>query len=141
MKTYAEIEIFTPREVELLRQATHLISITEGEYRCHELARAVGTVLNLPHQDGWFDHVEHTWLWTRPLPSKPRRLLSPEKIPNILDVYVPGSIPEVQLINWAAFGLPWRRVYYINPIPRDDIQQEVVDRLVAGWRVRELRYP
>ena len=107
MKGYAEREVFTERELTLLNMATALVDLVpyelDGEpVRCHELARAVGVVLDLQHEDGKFGFVEHTWLWTSPLGE-----IAPWHLPNILDVYVPGSLPQVQLVHMKA-GLPHR---------------------------------
>ena len=133
MISFAETHAFTPQELELQQRATQLVSKVNGDFRCHELARAVGEYLGLEAQDGWFDMVEHTWLWTKPFKPNPLWAIKRESVPNILDVYVPGSIPQVQLINWSCYSLPWRRVYYTNPIPREDIQQDVIDQLVTQW--------
>lgn len=54
-------------------------------------ARFVGARLDLVVQDGYFGFVEHSWLWTGPQPQ----LIW--QIPNILDTYVPGALPQVQL--------------------------------------------
>ena len=60
-----------------------------AELRCHELARAVAHVLDLPVQDGSHGLVDHSWLWTgtRTAPG------------NILDVYCVGRLPMVQLVH------------------------------------------
>lgn len=107
---YAEAEIFSADELGLYRRAVELIRIVpyrmHGELvRCHELARAVGGELGLPFQDGKFGFVEHTWLWTKPLDAD--ALLLPILTPNILDVYVPGMVPQVALIHMAS-SLPTR---------------------------------
>ena len=120
MKNYAESEIFTPKELQLWRQAVQLVeALPDEEFRCHELARAVGRRLGLEVQDGRYGFVEHTWLWTTPFKSKWR-------LPNVLDVYVPGSLPQVQLINTDRTALP---VGYFWGHPREDIKQDVVERL------------
>jgi len=91
--------------------------------RCHELARAVHHYLpSTVVQDGWFDNVEHSWLWT----EKP--CVSGLKI---IDVYQPGSYPQVVCVDYAAASLPWRRVYRCTlGYTRDDIDETVVRELI-----------
>jgi hypothetical protein len=137
MNSYAEKEVFTSREKLLLRQATELVEIAPYEIdgnlvRCHELARAVGKVLGLEHEDGRYGFVEHTWLWTESLkeegvPDKSKAFFSPWVLPNVLDVYVPGSVPQVQLVHMAASGLPPR--YYLSNLKAPEIRASVVRQL------------
>lgn len=127
MKGYAELEVFTPAEVELLRQATAMVALLDDdpEIRCHELARAIGQRLGLTFKDGFYGFVEHTWLWTTPYEGEGEQLW---RLPNILDVYVPGELPQVQLIHTTtALPMPYR----FGP-PRDDIRGGVVRRLLLG---------
>jgi hypothetical protein len=127
---YAEREVFSAREKHLFRMATMLVSrvpyALDGQpVRCHELARAVGRVLELTHEDGRFGFVEHTWLWTEPKDHP--KFAAPWVLPNVLDVYVPGSMPQVQLVHMAT-GLPSR--YYLSNlsfgIPDDRVVEELV---------------
>ncbi len=134
MKSYAEREVFNANELRLLKQATALVARVPAEgrdVRCHELARAVGLILGLPVHDGAFGFVEHTWLWT----AEPNAMLRDERspmwmLPNILDVYVPGSLPQVQLVHLST-GLPAR---YRSGKPREDVQQDVVLELLRVMR-------
>lgn len=120
MENYAESEVFKAEEVRLWRQAVRFVeALPDEKFRCHELARAIGRLLNLEVQDGRYGFVEHTWLWTTPFEEKCR-------LPNVLDVYIPGALPQVQLIHTDRSFLP---VNYRWDHPRDDIQQDVVDRL------------
>jgi len=110
MISYAEKEVFTKEELKLYRRAVDLVQMVPYELdkepvRCHELARAVGSVLGLEHEDGRFGFVDHTWLWTKSPSSED--FCAPWVLPNILDVYVPGSVPSVQLVHMAT-GLPSR---------------------------------
>jgi hypothetical protein len=128
---YAEREIFTAFEKMMLEQAVAFVSKVpyeiDGEpVRCHELARAVGSVLGLTVQDGRFGFVEHSWLWL----SNPRPIdgeLHPFCLPRILDPYVPGSMPQVQIVDTAS-GLPAR---YLPAQPRTDVREDVVRRIIG----------
>lgn len=135
---YAEHEVFTDREKALFQRAVEYVKIAPahigGEViRCHELARAVGRVLELTHEDGRFGFVEHTWLWTRPRDSE--EFVAPWVLPNILDVYVPGSMPQVQLVHMAT-GLPPR--YYLSNVFDVVVKESVIDRLVERFRGLQL---
>jgi len=138
MISYSEREVFTGRELGLLRRAQVLVGLArhemghDGELRCHELARAVGTVMELEHCDGWYGMHSHSWLWT----TEPDRfdaqnhpnMFAP---PNILDVYALGRLPQVQLIR-SGSGLPYE---YRRGDPRTDIHDDVIHDLLKafGW--------
>jgi hypothetical protein len=133
MRSYSELTVFDDRERRLFHLATELVSelptyeFSPGELlRCHELARAVGKALGLPFCDGRFGFVEHSWLWI-PKEGKAFDGFRPGhkwQLPPILDVYVPGAMPQVQLIDASSSGLPARYVY---GNPRTDINETVVD--------------
>lgn len=129
MRSYAEREVFTDHETDLLHQADSLVQkvpdeIRGQEVRCHELARAVGFVLGLEVADGHFGFVEHSWLWTTPF----RGPCGPSwGLPNILDVYVPGAFPQVQLVSTEA-GLPHR--YSPRPVKDLVIRTDVFETLI-----------
>lgn len=136
---YAEKEIFTEREKDFLRRAVELVSKVpydiHGEpIRCHELARAVGSVLGLAVQDGRFGFVDHSWLWLSEL-----QLIDGEPhmwcLPRILDTYVPGSMPQVQIVDTAS-GLPAR---YLPAAPRTDVREDIVGDLL--WLFETGRLP
>lgn len=130
MKGYAAREVFSAREKQLLNDAQALVDIVPYELggepvRCHELARAVGAILKLDVMDGHFGFVEHSWLWTDPFPAQP---CGPSwGLPNVLDVYVPGVLPQVQLVDTSA-SLPHR--YSPRPIKDLVIRGDIVDLLV-----------
>jgi len=133
MRSYSTTR-FTQCEQELLVQAQTLVEAvpsTVGEQvRCHELARAVATILSLPVQDGRFEAVEHSWIWAKSgweYHSDYRDFCG---APPILDVYVPGCLPQVQLVDWSHWGLPYKRVYVPGEL-RNDIDDEMLKRLVA----------
>lgn len=104
-------------------EADHVPGRLTAEVRCHELARAVAKLQpGLLVVDGKFGAVDHSWLvlieWPR----------------HIIDVYTPGSIPQVQLIHAMSWSLPAR--YYPGPA-RDDIREDVVEALAAQMNAAE----
>lgn len=128
MKSYAEREVYSEQELSLWHRATQLVSRVQfldgDEIRCHELARAVGRVLALPYSDGRYGSIDHTWLRVGDWRHEPQRA-------KILDVYVPGGVPQVQLIHYAAWSLPhWRQLYRQGvEYERTDIDEALVERL------------
>lgn len=135
MRGYAELNVFTPQECDLWLRATALVirvdEVVFPDLRCHELARAVGQVLDLPVQDGSYGFVEHSWLWTRPVDNQQltslRRRLG---FPNVLDVYSVGALPVVRLVDGGCTALPHIGWAYRPGDPRTDVDQAVVDALV-----------
>jgi hypothetical protein len=130
VRGYAEQEVFSERERELWDRAAGLVAWApyeiDGELvRCHELARAVGHMLDLDHEDGRFGFVEHTWLWTDSPSNK--KFCPPWAVPNVLDVYTPGSMPMVQLVHMAT-GLPSR--YVLTSLNDLEIRNDVIEELV-----------
>jgi hypothetical protein len=131
MKSYAEREVFTVNETQCWRRARAAVEALDRAYgcddlRCHELARAVGMWLGLQVQDGHFGYVEHSWLWTQPLDPE-LGLLVRSRLPNVLDVYVPGELPQVQLVHMHT-GLP---AAYRHGELRTDIRKDIVDDVYA----------
>lgn len=112
--------------LQFMEMAQVLVNNVHGTYRfgqpirCHELARAV--LLELPPearngddalvvQDGRVDHIEHSWL----------RFI---KSSHIIDVYRPGVLPSVMLVDqFIASGS------YHPGSRRDDISTVCVKRL------------
>jgi hypothetical protein len=134
VRSYSQQAVFTPREVQLFWEANRLVALfpeaREGEpaIRCHEVARAVGELLDLTVEDGHFGTVDHSWLWTEPVDQRRGRY------PNILDVYAVGSLPMVQLVDMGHY-LPHNLAYRPGDperIVRKDIRRDVVDYLKAG---------
>jgi hypothetical protein len=136
MRGYAEIEVFDPSDIELLRRATSYVDRMPGKIddryvRCHELTRALAHLLSgvilvwqpgtidverLSHVivvDGHYGSIEHSWLVT------PKR--------RILDPYVPGALPQVQLVD------PYvpRNTYREMGLARADIRKDVIERLIS----------
>ncbi len=137
MKSYSEREVFEARELAILKRATELVALVEDErfafvIRCHELARAVGRILRLPHEDGKYTvlperttesgtvkregGVDHSWL----LVERERRT----EAPSILDVYAVGQMPQVQLCA-SALTVPHHRQFVPGP-ERADIDEDAV---------------
>lgn len=120
MKSYAEREVFAEDALAAVEIATAFVARVGNhwgnELRCHELARAVGRLLNLEVVDGRYFAVEHTWL-----------LFRHGEGAHILDVYVPGRFPQVQLIHnhWATSALR-----YVPGVRRDDIRKDIIEQLV-----------
>ena len=114
-------------ELRLCDKATELVSaLPQSHYetiRCHELARAIGQLLDCSVHDGLHGIVEHSWLWTRTTE------------PNILDVYCVGRLPMVQLVHAETktghFVLGERSGLYRWGKERDDIDEGLVTKLVA----------
>lgn len=133
MRGYSATTVFSEEEIRLLEEATMLVGLVEdpeGAIRCHELARAVGEVLGLEHQDGVFGYVDHTWLWTTlPRGSSGPGALYTWKLPNILDVYAVGALPMVQLVH-VANGATGHAGAYQQRSPRSDVNEERVRGLV-----------
>jgi hypothetical protein len=129
MHGYAEREIFSRREKDLLLRAKRLLrnvpyEIDDEPVRCHELARAVGHILDLDWEDGFYGYADHTWLWTKARPDPTQVLIS--GMPNILDVYVPGGLPQVQLFHMST-ALP---ACYRRTEARKDIEEGLVQELI-----------
>jgi hypothetical protein len=137
VRSYSESNVFSPEETRLLRTASWVVghvSARGPEVRCHELSRAVGLVLELPVQDGYYGFVDHSWLWTRPLdPSRPRNLTR-LGFPNILDVYSVGQLPQVRLVGCEHPQLPHVGWAYRPGEERFDIDAGLVDVLAEAMR-------
>lgn len=119
MKTYGERMIFTIVEMEMWREAKRLVEKVRSDgCRCHELARAVHHYISrmfAPAQiiveDGKVGPVEHTWLRVAPTG-------------NVLDVYRPGCMPSVLLLDSIVAG------DYKLGVPRIDIRGSSVNQLI-----------
>lgn len=154
MISYTERTIFTSGDLELFEFAAravalapHLIefqfafdkargaSSATREVRCHEMARAVVDVLVLARInhlsfvppllsviDGHCGPIEHSWICYT---TREHAFTSA----RILDVYVPGRVPMVQLVDPFAAGKT-----YVQGLPRDDIRATDVRALVAAMR-------
>lgn len=140
MKSYSEEFVFTRREQKIWRAALQMVGSLhfdeeqERLIRCHELARAVGQLLELPVIDGRFGMFEHSWLWTRTLTIEESTQWGQggwlhEDRPRILDVYRPGAMPMVVMLDtWCLLS---HRERFVIEEPRTDIDDRMVDRLVS----------
>lgn len=134
MKSYSEIEVFTPHELLILEETIRLVnSLPEDpgwNVRCHELARAVHQANSMLRAnrpvatvvDGRFGGVEHSWIQI----DRGMKQI-------ILDVYAVGSLPMVQLIDFnGSFGLTGTR-RYIEGTPRTDIDDQKIQQLLLAF--------
>jgi hypothetical protein len=138
MKSYSETDVFTKDELSLLEAARALVErVFDREsvtVRCHELARAVGELLDLEVADGFYGFVDHSWLWTTPLPKGQGASYMRIGWPNILDVYSVGQLPMVRLVSCYHPQLPHLGLAYRMGPPRDDINQLHVAMFVDDMR-------
>lgn len=129
MKSYS-LTVFSVQERELLSRAEEIVrrlpEFDDLEHlRCHEVARVVGGVLGLEVADGRYGFVEHSWCWTTPL-SKAHRVGIRIGLPNILDPYCVGSLPQVRLVDAQTTALPHIGWAYRDGETRTDIDEEFV---------------
>ncbi len=128
---YAQRVVFHARDAWAFRLARALVGrvsshLDEGlEIRCHEHARAVAHHLGeqgfaVRVVDGKLGPIEHTWIVLGRLPGDW----------SILDVYAPGRLPQVQLID--SSGLI-SRGYEADEAgdPRNDVRLGVLARLIG----------
>jgi len=138
--SYSEREVFSAVEVHLWQEAERYVDrIPEAlsDSRCHEIARAVGTLLGLSHQDGYYGFVDHTWLWTAPFAApcyEPSRNRTRVGFPHILDVYCVGSLPMVRLLDGEYTSLPHIGWSYRPGREREDIDTERVCALIRAMK-------
>lgn len=129
MRGYSYTHVFNVGEIGLRALAEKCVEAipedNESALRCHEIARAVGRVLGLDHQDGYYCAVDHTWLIVPDLRLGGGRC--------ILDVYAVGRLPMVQLVEVQSPGLGHRALYEAGEL-RGDIRNETIDRLVFLMR-------
>lgn len=130
MRSYSEVEVFTPFELSLLEEATQLVQSLpqdpEWKVRCHELARAVFQAIRKHPTakviDGKFGGCEHSWI---SILRRPKHI--------VLDVYAVGTLPMVQLIDLdGSFGLVGAR-RYIEGTERTDIDEQRIQRLLLAF--------
>lgn len=129
MKGYSEREVFSPSDLEAFTWAKEIVAeLPERDasgdlLRCHEVARVVSRVLHAmgcapEHKvvDGHFEvGAEHSWIMLQTPVGKYRWW-------SILDTYVVGRIPPVQLIAVVS-TLPLR---YVSSSERTDIREDVI---------------
>lgn len=140
MRSYTEREVFGDASQALWADAVAIVeripSTWGNELRCHELSRAVAELLRLRGGswfitsavkvvDGKLGAIEHSWLVCV---QRTRGGTTYVKQP-ILDVYCPGRMPQVQLID-DYFAVS--RGYEIGE-PRTDIKHDIVRKLVDDF--------
>jgi hypothetical protein len=134
MESYSETKIFTFDEIALVNVVPdRLAMIPDREgvtIRCHELVRAVGRLFKLEVADGFYGFVEHSWLWTTPLPKELSSSNFRLGFPNILDVYSVGQLPMVRLVACGHPQLPHIGWSYRPGPPRTDIDEVLVTTLI-----------
>jgi hypothetical protein len=133
---YAQREVFTPLTLDLLQHAEMFIARVSSQWgnelRCHELARAAFLVLvqisayKMRVVDGVVGIVDHSWI---EIAANDRYDRNRSRM-VILDVYCPGRLPQVQLVDSFVFLRPT----YEEREPRGDIREEIVQRLVKQMR-------
>lgn len=139
MTPYVQREIFRAFEQVVFgrtrRLVGHVSSLWGNELRCHELARAVHTVLDIGSArvvDGAIGMAEHSWIEiVVPVADFERKRVGRgDKRTVILDVYCPGRLPQVQLVDPFVLLKP----IYEEREPRTDIRPEIVASLVSEMR-------
>lgn len=125
MISYSAINVFTCVELAQLKRVTKMVESVDEEklgatVRCHELARAVGTLLKLPVQDGLYRAVSHSWLLTSG--------------GHILDVYCIGRLPQVQLVDpHLDFSYVPKDLTVVNPVDEQLIQVLIKQLRPSGF--------
>lgn len=140
MKGYTATEAAHPHDQALRDQVERLLgeipeTVGGWEIRCHELARAVARLYDLVVVDGHMGDAEHSWCLC------PMRGTA---APWLLDVYVPGRLPMVQLVDPCSTtlhegtraGRRVRRGLYVAGGARTDIDAGMVDALHVWLRSR-----
>jgi hypothetical protein len=121
---------FSEKQIRVMKRAADIVawindqSLGAGRHdmmRCHEVARIVGLLLDLPVVDGKYGAVDHSWLILNAYRSKA----------CILDVYSVGSLPMVQLRDAS---IPGADKLYRHGDLRTDIHQKIVDMEIDLWR-------
>lgn len=137
MRSHAERERFTREAMAVWADAVDVVRRVDpkrgDEVRCHELARAVWHTLHklnkhkfeveratLEVVDGQLGSIQHSWL----VYTQPTNLKGLSK-GVIIDVYAPGRLPQVQLIDihWAVSS------DYVAGGGRTDIKSGLVTEL------------
>lgn len=156
MTPYVQREVFRAFEQVVWKRAAKAVSFLEShwgnELRCHELTRAVHRLLDigtLSVVDGKLGAVEHSWLvLVVPIAQAEEAHYLPqiavEQLDRgsdnrwyrkvIIDVYTPGRLPQVQLIDPFVM----LKHGYEERVPRSDINEKIVDQAYTemrdGWQ-------
>lgn len=130
MRSYSLESVFSRDEVRFLQHAVEIVEELPDGLRCHEVARIVGGVLGLETCDGYYGFVDHSWCWTTPL-SAARPATRRIGMPNILDPYCVGSLPQVRLVDASCTSLPHVGWSYRPDTMRTDVDVDLVAHWVA----------
>lgn len=137
MMGYSALHTFTDDEQRFLKRALRIVesfpekhdhaTMGRGAWvRCHEAARAVGQLLNLGVQDGYYGVVDHSWCRIERPGTTAYRVSY-----TVLDVYAVGQLPIVQLVSPIAA----LHEYKLGE-PRTDSDERVVAELVKRGQRR-----
>lgn len=136
---------FTPRHLALRDEAQRIVALLPDEpldlpreqlRSCHVVARVVARFTGLPVIDGAYGAMPHSWLGLEPAqPDEPYAETVKRNVWKLLDVYAPGRIPMVQLVECSSVLLPERSGYIPGP-PLDEVSQREVEELVQIVRRR-----
>ncbi len=154
MKSYAEREIFGTYAVAIWEDAVWYVGRVStswgSELRCHELARAAHRALLADHADrlrtwkvalavvdGLLGPIEHSWITYEVLGQPYRGVVRDVPRAHVLDVYCPGRLPQVQLIDGSSTisreyraGTQYRRATAEHvQAEREDINKDLVEAL------------
>lgn len=134
MRGYART-IFSREDLALRARAARIVRALPDQadprsLRCHEVTRAVGSLLGLEVQDGSYGCAEHSWLWIAKPIAHSRHNMGAVRL---LDCYAIGRLPQVQLVD-CWYLLPEGRSYKWNEPERTDIRHDVVRRLMRAGR-------
>ncbi len=143
MTPYVQREVFKAFDQVVWGRARRAVNAIGNEWgnelRCHELARAVHRLLDLPVLtviDGQLGAIEHTWLeLIVPVPEVDQAREGRKARKAIIDVYTPGRLPQVQLID--PFPL-MRPLYEPGPV-RTDVRLAIVEQLYQEMRANYIR--
>lgn len=128
MQSFHESKHLSAAAVDLFHAAQRIVesipdpSPGEEPWRCHEVARVVGSELGLEVIDGVYGIVDHSWL-VIPMGTDDKR-------DAILDVYAVGALPQVVLVD-TYYALPTTKNYRQRET-RTDIRIEAIRRMKEG---------
>lgn len=135
MRSHSQTEVFNAAEIDCLKMAARIVAKlpnvgpTGEPIRCHEVARIVGAVLGMQVCDGLYGFVDHSWLWTTPFIKDD--IVGRIGVPNILDPYCVGSLPQVRLVDCSVVSLPHVGWSYRPSGKRTDIHEIFVAEMVG----------
>lgn len=122
MISYSQREVFTERHLQLFDATKDIVSslFDDNGMRCHEVARIIGELFNLPVTDGYYCAVHHSWI-----------MLDRQ---TILDPYAVGRLPMVQLVHSNVAVSAQAKCY----VP-DDVHCLEVDQAAVAANVSRIQ--